>query len=34
LVLENFSFAKCYINDIIMFSLTLKEHLHELFDQL
>jgi hypothetical protein len=33
-VLENFNFAKYYINDIIMFSLTVKEHLQEVFDQL
>jgi hypothetical protein len=33
-VLASLSFAKCYINDIIVFSLTIKEHLHEVFDRL
>ncbi len=33
-VLASFSFAKCYINDIIVFNLTLKEHLQEVFHRL
>jgi hypothetical protein len=29
-MLENFNFPKCYIDDIIIFSLTLKDHVHKL----
>jgi hypothetical protein len=29
-ILVNFSFAKCYIDDIIVFNLTLRNHMHHL----
>jgi hypothetical protein len=31
-VLVDYSFAKCYINDIIVFNLTLEDHMHHLHE--